>query len=105
MTDNKELTDDLTDVVTDGFDLIEYPSAYSFKAMCKTASGGRRPTDIVSESVLLHAVDEDVVGVRSSMSRTGKFESVTITVMVQDRAMLEAIYQSLANCSDVLMTL
>lgn len=38
-------------------------------------------------------------------SRQGKYISVTITVSVEARKVLEAIYRDLASCDDIVMTL
>lgn len=90
--------------VKDGFDLIEYPSDYAFKAMCRVTENtdlvdhlSKRVCSIVSESALLD--------VRTSSSRTGKYNSLTLKVKVENRDQLEAIYQIIADSPVVVMTL
>ena len=90
----------------DGFDLIEYPSDYGFKAMCRIElCSERSATEQMRELVLLHIAESALLKISSKQSRTGKFESVTLTVRLQSRQELEAIYQSVANSPVVVMTL
>ena len=90
----------------DGFDLIEYPNDYGFKAMCRIElCVERSATDHMRELVLLHVAESALLKVSSNQSRTGKFESVTLTVRLQSRQELEAIYQAVANSPVVVMTL
>lgn len=90
----------------DGFDLIEYPCDYGFKAMCRVDSSDERSaTQIVCELVLKHVDQNALIGTYNNISRTGKFESVTITVRLTEKAQLEAIYGSLSEAPQVVMTL
>ena len=90
----------------DGFDLIEYPCDYGFKAMCRIElCAEQSATDHMSELVLLHVAESALLKVSSNQSRTGKFESVTLTVRLHRRQELEAIYQAVANSPVVVMTL
>lgn len=90
--------------VQDGFDLIQYPCDYGFKAMCKVDES----VDIeqqLCELVLVSVQQQDLLSVTSNNSRTGKFVSVTLTVRLQDRVQLEAIYQAVSAEPYVVMTL
>lgn len=87
----------------DGFDFIEYPCVFPFKAMCRAISGNSQ--EIVKQLVLLHVTEQDVKKVQEVSSRTGKFISVTIDVELTNRETLEAIYRELAACDKVVMTL
>lgn len=87
----------------DGFDFLEYPCLFPFKAMCRTGSADSKV--VVKQLVLLHVSEERINEVQEKSSRTGKFISVTITVELADRETLEAIYKELADCNEVVMTL
>ena len=90
----------------DGFDLIEYPCDYGFKAMCRIELCAQRSaTEHMRELVFQHVAESALLKVSSNQSRTGKFESVTLTVRLQSRQELEAIYQAVANSPVVVMTL
>lgn len=89
----------------DGFDLIEYPCDYAFKAMCRSGTMNTAPSQHVQELVLRHVSHAEIVNLNSNSSRTGKFESVTVTIRLHNRQQLESIYQALADSDDVLMTL
>ncbi len=90
----------------DGFDLIEYPCEFAFKAMCRVnAALDESPTQHVSGIVASHLSEAAILGSRSNLSRTGKFESVTISVHLENREQLEGVYQAIANSDRVVMTL
>jgi putative lipoic acid-binding regulatory protein len=82
--------------------LLEFPCRFPIKAM------GRQSDDfetLVSEIVTRHAqfcADEPI---RSTPSKAGNFISVTATVDAQSKAQLDAIYQELTDCEQVLMAL
>lgn len=88
----------------DGFDFIEYPCDYSFKAMCRVQEG-------VDTSVMVLALikqittAESVLALKTNSSRTGKFESVTAVVRLNSRQELESIYALIAASPNVVMTL
>jgi len=88
----------------DGFDLIEYPSDYLFKAMCKTIDGVN-VADQIRDLVLTIVTQEALLDVRGNRSRTGKFESVSLSIRLQNREQLEAVYAAIANAPMVVMTL
>lgn len=90
--------------VKDGFDLIEYPCDYAFKAMCR-ADPSESALDHI-QGMVTELVDvTSLIDIRSNSSRTGKFESVTATVRIGDREQLESIYKSIAASPRVVMTL
>ena len=100
------MSDDTTtpDNPKDGFDLIEYPTNYLYKAMCR-AVADRDSRDLIRDLVLMHVSEADLLETRVAASRTGKFESVTVTVRLTSRVQLESIYRELADCPNVVMTL
>jgi len=86
----------------DGFDLIEYPCDYLFKAMCRAQPDTQEQ---LQACVLKYVSSDAILEVRRNQSRTAKFESITIHVHIKSRAELESIYQEIASCPNVLMTL
>lgn len=100
MSDDQDHSD-----IKDGFDLLEFPCDYSFKAMCRVMQDGKPAKQIVQALVGRHVSAEQIINIRSTLSRTGKFESVTVTVHLQERAMLELIYQAFADSDDIVMSL
>lgn len=88
----------------DGFDLIEYPCDYSFKAMCR-ADPEQTAIDYVRSIVESELGGNSLLDVRSNASKTGKFEAVTFVINLKSREQLESIYQLVANSSRVVMTL
>ncbi|MEJ8566942.1 YbeD family protein [Elongatibacter sediminis] len=82
--------------------LLEFPCAFPIKAM------GRQSPEfesIVAGIIFEHA--ELVVGeeLRSVASKAGNFVSVTAVIEAQSREQLDAIYQALTDCEQVLMAL
>lgn len=88
----------------DGFDLIEYPVDFAFKAMCRAEEGF--PAQDYLKSLVLPLLDDDaLVAVTGNVSKTGKFESVTLKIRIQSRLELESIYKLIAGSPRVVMTL
>lgn len=82
--------------------LLEFPCRFPIKAM------GRQNDEfeemvvaIVSEHAELWP-DEPV---RASKSTAGNFVSITVVIEAQSQQQLDAIYQGLTDCSQVLMAL
>ena len=88
----------------DGFDLIEYPCDFPFKAMCK-AEQGEPAIEHIERLITPILNDGALLCTSGNISRTGKFESVTATVRLENRQELEAIYELIAQSSRVVMTL
>lgn len=88
----------------DGFDLIEYPVDYNFKALCHAQQDSPAIGYILSliEPILSEGV---LIDSFAKSSRTGKFESVTVIVRIDNRNELESIYRLIAQSSRVVMTL
>lgn len=100
MTDKKQTLIDSRD----GFDLIDYPCDYMFKAMCRVTEG-QNLSDELSQLVANNLNQQAILGVKTASSRTGKFESVSITVRLKNRDQLESVYQSIVSSPFVVMTL
>jgi len=88
----------------DGFDLIEYPCDFPFKAMCR-AQDGKPAIDYIKALIIPLLDDDALLSMTGNRSRTGKFESVTATVRIQSREELESIYKLIAESPRVVMTL
>ena len=92
--------------INDGFDLIEYPCDYLFKAMCRVSDCNQENvTDAVTKLVLQHVSAEKVLSSHNNLSKTGKFESVSLRVVLSSRNELEAIYKTISESPMVVMTL
>lgn len=82
--------------------LIEFPCQFPIKAMGKNTPDF---DSIVVEIVRLHTDDIIEGAVKNRLSKGGRFSSVTITIEATSRKQLDAIYQGLTDCPDVLMAL
>ncbi|MFT4629423.1 MAG: putative lipoic acid-binding regulatory protein [Arenicella sp.] len=90
----------------DGFDLIEYPCDYGFKAMCRVdVNDSQSASDAIQQLVFQHIDQSALIETHVHRSRAGKFESVTVTLRIDNRELLEAIYKSIAESPRVVMTL
>ena len=88
----------------DGFDLIEYPTDFAFKAMCKAQEGA--PSKDYLKGLVVPLLDDGaLLAVSGNVSKTGKFESVTLKIRIQSREELESIYKLIADDPRVVMTL
>ena len=81
---------------------LEFPCDYPVKAMGRTEAEFREQVVAI---VANHAGPVEEAQVRTRSSSAGNFQSVTVTVRVDTRDQLEAIYQELATCEQVLWTL
>ncbi|NNC98916.1 MAG: DUF493 domain-containing protein [Gammaproteobacteria bacterium] len=90
----------------DGFDLIDYPCDFAFKALCRVdKSAAESASEVMRQLVLAHVPESSLIETHVNQSRTGKFESVTLTVHLTAREELEAIYRSVSASPLVVMTL
>ena len=81
---------------------LEFPCEYPIKAMGRSEEVfALTVLEIVSRHV--GPVSEDQV--RTRASDAGNFQSITVTIQVESRSQLEAIYQALADHELVLWTL
>ncbi len=92
------------DDVKDGFDLLEYPLEFQCKAMCRAAEGVDFEV-LIADLVARRIPAERILATKSVDSRTGKFESVSVSMVLDSRAELEGVYQELAASEHVVMTL
>jgi len=82
--------------------VLEFPCRFPIKAM------GRNSVAFESEVVNLvtrHATLEEQDPVSVKPSKNGNFLSVTVVIQATSRDQLDRIYQSLTDCTEVLMVL
>ncbi len=82
--------------------LLEFPCQFSIKAM-----GINKPNfDSIVVGVILQHVNEIKEGaVVTRLSKKGKYLSVTVMIDASSKRQLDAIYQGLTDCPDVVMAL
>jgi putative lipoic acid-binding regulatory protein len=88
--------------MSDSDTLFDFPCQFPIKAMGKA----RPDLDvIVLECILPHveSIREGAVKIRES--KGGKYFSVTVTIEATSRQQLDAIYQSLTDCPEIVMVL
>jgi len=88
--------------VGDGFDLVQYPCEYMFKAV------GRAAPDFeisIRQTVADHVGEASLVRETSMESKNGKYVSMTFVVKLENRQQLETVYAALAAHPGVVMTL
>jgi len=82
--------------------LLEFPCQFAIKAMGKSSSD----FDSIVVTIVLQHVDEIKEGaVKSRLSKGGKFTSITVTIEATSKKQLDAIYQGLTDCPEVVMSL
>ena len=79
-----------------------FPCDFPVKAMGKSDCG----LDLkVAEIVRRHAPDLGEGSIHTRDSKRGNYISVTVVIRATNRAQLDAIYQDLVDCEDVIMAL
>lgn len=81
---------------------LEFPCVYPVKVMVESTLDARRQVLAVAAE---HADYADPADVRFRPSRSGRFESITITVQAQSRDQLERLYEALRSLAVVKMML
>lgn len=83
-------------------ELLTFPCTMDVKAI-----GRRSPRfeALVQQLVLAHIRPQDLLAISHRESRGATYVSVTVSIRAESRAQLDAIYQSLSDCPDVLMAL
>lgn len=61
--------------------------------------------DTVTGIINQYVEAKDVLDIHQNPSKNGKYVAVTITIMAQDKAQLDNIYQGLTDCPLVTMAL
>ncbi|HIF53668.1 MAG TPA: DUF493 domain-containing protein [Methylococcaceae bacterium] len=82
--------------------LFEFPCQFSIKAMGKS----RPDFDLIVVSIVRQHVDDlKESAVKTRPSKKGKFTAVTVTIEATSKKQLDAIYQGLTDCPEVMMVL
>lgn len=91
----------------DGFDAIEYPLNYAFKAVCiKNETSSINDLQAIIDNAISGVVGSSAVKKLSSKeSRAGNYVSVTALVYLESRQQLESVYNVISNLDVVKMTL
>ncbi|MFV1973635.1 MAG: YbeD family protein [Thiohalobacterales bacterium] len=82
--------------------LFEFPCEFPIKAMGRA---GCSLDLIVVEIVRRHAPDISEGKVHTRESKQGNYTAITVIVTATSREQLDAIYQDLVDCDDVIMAL
>jgi putative lipoic acid-binding regulatory protein len=84
--------------------LLEFPCRFPIKAMGRTGGGFEAiAVQIIRAHAELWAAEGEPV--RTNPSKKGNYISVTVVIEATSQAQLDAIYQDLTGCPDVLMAL
>ncbi len=82
--------------------LLQFPCDFPIKAFGRSREG---LDAVIVTIVRQHAPDLKEGAVVSRLSGGGKFTAVTVTVRAESQAQLDAIYQDLSGCPEILMVL
>ena len=82
--------------------LLEFPCQFPIKAMGKNTPDF---DSIVVAIVRQHVDDISEGAVKTRLSKGDKYLSVTVMIEASSKQQLDAIYQGLTDCPDVLMAL
>ena len=82
--------------------LLEFPCRFPIKAMGRQRDGFE---NLVTAIVSSHAELWPGEAVRTTPSRAGRFVSVTAVIEARSQEQLDAIYQELTDCAEILMAL
>ena len=82
--------------------LLEFPCRFPIKAMGRSSENFE---SVVKGSVLAHAELWPEEPLRVSPSKEGNFLSVTAVIEARSQQQLDAIYQDLTDCDQVMMAL
>ena len=82
--------------------LLEFPCEFPIKMMGRDTSDFRATARALVEK---HAGEVADDAVKASLSRNGRFVSITVTITATSREQLDSIYQEVTAHEDVLMAL
>jgi putative lipoic acid-binding regulatory protein len=82
--------------------LLEFPCRFPLKAMGRNSADFK---EIVTGIVMAHAEPWPDEPIRSSPSSEGTFVSITAVIEARSQEQLDAIYQALTDCEQVIMAL
>jgi len=82
--------------------LLKFPCQFPIKALGKTSP---ELDSLIIEIIRLHVDDLHDCAIKSKPSKGGKYTSVTVTIEATSKIQLDAIYQDLSDCSEIIMAL
>jgi putative lipoic acid-binding regulatory protein len=82
--------------------LFEFPCRFPIKAMGRSSADFE---EIVTGIVMVHAELWPDEPIKSAPSTEGNFVSITAVIEAQSQEQLDAIYQALTDCEQVIMAL
>ncbi len=82
--------------------LLEFPCEFPIKAFGLAADGF---PDRVLQIVRQRLAEDSAVAMQYRCSQGGKYTAVTITIEASSKAQLDAIYEDLTACPQVIMAL
>lgn len=83
-------------------DLLDFPCDFPLKVVGKSSA---QFEPIVTKLLRLHVEEHHDIDVKQNPSKKNTYVSLTLTFQAQSREQLEAIYQCLYDCPEVMMTL
>ncbi len=82
--------------------VLEFPCEFPIKAIGRAEAGLR---DRVTAIVARHVPQLSSHSIKTTSSRGGRYQSITVLVMATSQAQLDAIYRDLTACEAVIMAL
>ena len=82
--------------------LLEFPCQFSIKAIGKTSTQLEK---VIVDIVRRHCPYPETVTLKEKESSKGRYTSTTITIEAKSKKQLDAIYQDLTDCPEIMMAL
>ncbi len=81
---------------------MQFPCQFPIKAIGKTSPDLDR---VILEIIRRHVDNDHKQTIKSRPSKGGKYTAVTVTIEATSKQQLDAIYQDLTDCSEIMMAL
>ena len=85
--------------------LLEFPCEFPIKAFGRTDQGAEAFADLVFDLIARHASDLERTQLKLNPSSGGRYVAVTVIITARSQQQLDAIYQSLTDHDQVVMSL
>jgi len=82
--------------------LLEFPCQFSIKAIGKTSI---QLEAIILDIIRRHCPYPETVTLKERESSKGRYTATTITIEATSKQQLDAIYQDLSDCPEIMMAL
>ncbi len=105
MSDDREKRPSASEPVVDesGRPVLEFPCRFPLKTFGRGDQADFE--QVVTDLLKQHCGEDCAFEICRNRSSGGKFQSLTVTFEAQSREQLDAIYQALADCESVVMSL